>query len=151
MGFNSRKINNNNSPFLKGQTPTKRPGVFFGPAILNQTEKKFLPSRKLFVWLAAAFVILLYIIWSIANLFAPPKITIYEPTNNYVTTEKIITIKGRVSEKSLVMINDQIIELDNTNAFEEKITLVSGVNVVEISAKKKISRESVVLRQIIVK
>jgi len=151
MGFNSRKINNSNSPFLKGQKPARRPGVFFGPVILNQTEKKFLPSRKLFAWLTISLVILLYIIWGIANLFAPPKIIIYEPANNYITTEKIITVKGKVSEKSLVMINDQLVELDNTNTFEEKITLVPGVNIVKISAKKKISRESFVLRQIVVK
>lgn len=151
MSFNSREINHQNSPFLKGQKPVKEPGVFFGPAIINQVEKKFSPSRRFFIWFAITFIVLFYLIWGVIHLFAPPKITIYEPTDNYVTTEKIINVKGRVSEKSLVLINNQIVNLDEKNYFEEKITLIEGVNVITVSARKKIGGQSETLRQIIVK
>lgn len=151
MSFNSRKINYQDSPFLKGQKPAKQPGVFFGPAIINQAEKKFLPSRRIFVWFVIAVIVLFYLIWGLINLFAPPKITIIEPTDNFITTEKIITLKGKVSEKSLVMINNQTIDLDEKNYFEEKITLIEGVNVINVSARKKIGSQTTILRQIIVK
>jgi hypothetical protein len=119
--------------------------------VIKPTEKKFLATKKIFIWLVAALLIISYIIWGVANLFAPPKITIEEPNDNYITNEKIITVKGHVSEKSLVMINGQTISLDDKNSFEEKITLIPGVNLIKISAKKKIGAESVFQRQVIVR
>jgi|GEM_PF-4191077 len=151
MGFISKKISHHSSPFIKDKKTASRPKLFFGPSLNYQTNKNKIFSKKLFIWLITTIVVFLYIGWGINSLLTPPKVTIFSPEDNYITKERIIVIKGNVNEKALIKINDQIINLDNQNNFEEKISLSPGINNIKISASKKISKEYIIFRQIIAK
>lgn len=153
MAFTSRKIEEKSSPFLKEKSfKNPRPRVFFGPEITKPSPRRLIFSKNFFIWLVVLFVVLLYLALGLVNLFAPPKIIIYSPPENYITTEKIITVKGRVSHhEAIVMINNQVVGLNDKNIFEEKISLLPGVNTLKISARKKFGSERTIFRQIIVK
>lgn len=153
MGFISRKIEEKSSPFLKEKSfknPKLR--VFFGPEIVRPSRQRPIFSKNFFIWLIVLIIVLLYLSLGIVNLFSPPKIVIESPPENYITTEKIITVKGRASgHKAIITINNQIVNLSEKNIFEERVSLSPGVNTIKISARKKFGPERTIFRQIIVK
>jgi len=153
MAFTSRKIEEKSSPFLKEKSfKNPRPRVFFGPEITKPSPRRLIFSKNFFIWLVVLFVVLLYLAFSLISLFAPPKIIVYFPPENYITTEKTITLSGKVNNhEAIVTINNQIVGLNEKNVFEEKISLLPGVNTIKISCRKKFGQERTIFRQIVVK
>lgn len=153
MGFVTRKIEEKKLPFLKEKGfKSPKPKVFFGPEIIKASQQSHIFSKNLFIWLVILTISLVYLILCLINLFLPPKIIIDFPPENYITSEKIITIKGRVSsQNAIIMINNQLVNLKNKNIFEEKVSLLPGINKLKISVQKKFGPARVIFRQIIVK
>lgn len=150
MLFISRKIQEKSLPFLKeNSNKNTKSRVFFGPEIIKYSQSKSLFSRGLFIWLVLLIIILLYLLLAIINLLSPPEIIIYFPPDKLVTKERIITIKGKIKGSGGVMINNQPVTLKE-NIFEEKISLLPGINVIKISSQKKIGKETTIFRQVIV-
>lgn len=77
------------------------------------------------------------------NVFDPPRLEIFEPSNNLVLNEQIIKITGRTEPGSKLAINDEKILIDNEGNFSENINLQPGVNVVKISANKKYGKTNI--------
>lgn len=151
--FVSRKIKRQDSPFLKEKSfqPLKAK-LFFGPEINDQAQQKPIFSKNFFIWLIVLSVVFLYLVLGIISLFRPPKINISSPTDNYITDQTIITIKGEVSDhKAIVTLNNQVINLDNQGFFEEKVSLSPGVNSIKISARRKFGSTNTIFRQVVVK
>jgi len=145
MKFNSKKIKEEATPFIK----VKNPNLFFGPEIIKSSKKYFPQKLSLFL-IIIFFIFFSYLFLILRIIFSPPEIIIYFPPNNYITQERIITIKGKSEKNSVVKINDKVVLLKD-NKFEEKITLSDGLNIVKISAKKRFGPEKTIFRQIIAK
>ncbi len=151
MPFISRKIEEKTDPFLKkGFSKSSKPQVFFGPETTKISQKKSIFSKNLFIWLVVSFFILFYLFLGLKKIFSQPEIIVYFPPNNYVTQERMITVKGKVNDNVTVTINNQPITLKE-NSFEEKISLSEGINIIKISARKKFGLEKIIFRQIVVK
>lgn len=154
MDFKTKKIEGKSIPFFKDNKINKKLNTrfFFGPEIINDSRGKSIFLKNLVVWSSLSFIVLLYIIFAIINIFTPPKITILFPEeDNYLTTEKTIKIKGRVNDNNaIITINNQTIAVKN-NYFEEEVSLMLGVNFLEISGKKKGGQEKKIIKQIVVK
>lgn len=149
MAFISKKIEGKSSPFLKEKPLTPKPRVFFGPEIIKENKVRIIFSKNLLVWLIVFLFIFFYLLFSIKNLFSHPEIIVYSPEDNFITSEKTVTIKGRVKGEAILKINDQLVTL-NKNSFEETISLISGLNLIKISARKKFGPEKTIFRRIIV-
>ncbi len=147
MEFKKREIKEKPSPFLKEKSLNFKPRLFFGPEIIKENKINSIFFKNLWLWLIIFFV-LFYLFLGIKNLFSPPEIIIYFPQDNFISQEKTITIRGKVNKGVTVAINDQIIPL-NQNSFEETISLVSGLNLIKISARKKFGPEKIIFRRVI--
>lgn len=96
-------------------------------------------------------IFLIYFIWLIIQTILPPKVIIFSPPDNFETKEKVIQIKGKVTDGAVLKINGQIISKIEREIFNETINLTNGVNLITISAKKRYSPETIIQRRIIVR
>jgi cytoskeletal protein RodZ len=88
--------------------------------------------------------LLTYLAWEINNTISPPDIQIFEPSNNFRTTESSIIIKGQTKTEVQLTINNELVLLDEEGYFSQAVNLINGLNNLEISAKKKHSKHKIV-------
>lgn len=104
-------------------------------------------------WAGASLVIMMiftYLGFELYTLGQPPMLVVHTPEEEVVTEKQIIEVSGKTEPEVALSINNQTILSDAEGNFKEIIALQPGLNVVEIGAKKKYSRESKVYRRIIV-
>ena len=91
-----------------------------------------------------------YLLFYFNKITTPPELIVIEPEKNMVLKESEITIKGWSDKEAEIKINGELILSDNEGNFLKLINLKSGINTLEISAKRKYSRENTIIRQILV-
>ncbi|MFA5075886.1 MAG: helix-turn-helix domain-containing protein [Patescibacteria group bacterium] len=114
---------------------------------------KILITPKSLQRLAAIVLIvacLAYLGWEINKIFLPPELNIETPTPDLVTSEKSVIVRGTTDSGVRITINSQEILADQNGQFEKEIDLQAGLNTIQISAKKRLSRSQIVTRQILV-
>ncbi len=131
------KYNHQNREFKKPKNKIKK--------IFQLSQFKF----KIIVILVLFCLILFYLGFGIKNVLFSPKIKIFYPTEDMVTTNSSLTIKGKINPRATIFINNQLVEQTEEGLFEQKIDLLIGLNQIEISAKKKYSKERIIYRQIV--
>ncbi len=94
------------------------------------------------------FLIIFYLSWGIKKIIFPPYLTIVNPDDNFITRESSIKINGETEEDATVKVNDKLATSNLKGKFEETVDLKPGLNIIEISAAKKYSREKVIIRRI---
>jgi cytoskeletal protein RodZ len=119
----------------------------------NVSANNILKPRVLkFIGIAFLILTLLtYLGWEINNTISPPEIFIFEPSNNFRTTESSVEIKGQTKAGAELTINNELVLLDGEGKFSQTINLINGLNALEISSKKKHSKvkiiEVIILRE----
>ena len=83
-------------------------------------------------------------------MFFPPRLSIYSPSKDLITNEQNVVISGNVEAESDLQINNETIPKDKGNNFSQNVSLKKGLNRIVIKAKKKYSRENIIVRQILV-
>ncbi len=104
---------------------------------------------KIILILIVFCLILFYLGFGIKNVLFSPEIKIFYPAEDMVTTNSSLTIKGKTNPRATIFINNQPVEQTEEGFFEQKIDLLIGLNQIEISAKKKYSKEKIIYRQIV--
>lgn len=103
------------------------------------------PKVLKFLWVAGLVLMLLtYLAWEINNTISPPEVIIFEPSNNFRTSESSVTIKGQTRAEVQLTINNELVLLDENGSFSQTINLINGLNNLEISAKKKHSKTKII-------
>lgn len=103
---------------------------------------------KLTLIVLAIVAVLGYLGFEAKKIITPPALEIGMPADNLVTQKKTIEVAGQTEKEAKVKINGQDIFLDQNGEFRETIDLQPGLNIIRITAKKKRSGETVVLRKI---
>ena len=140
--YKLEKIVNDRVSKMDKPAQLKKPSRFnvLGPRIL-----------KVFGISIVVLFLLGYLGWEVKNIIAAPPITIYEPPNNFKTSESRVLIKGQTEVEVQLTINNEIVLPDENGNFSQEINLVNGLNNLEISAKKKHSKtknlELIILRE----
>jgi cytoskeletal protein RodZ len=85
------------------------------------------------------FVLLIlgYVGYQIYKFQVPPELTVTQPTNEYISNQETITVKGYTQASSVVSINNEDVEIDEEGFFEQEISLTPGVNTLTIKAQKE--------------
>lgn len=116
-------------------------------------KTKFLITPKLIRSAIIALIVLVllsYLGWEVKKIFTPPFLQINKPENNLVTDKTSIKVEGQTEEEVEITINGQDILSDSQGYFTKDVNLQEGINIIEISAQKKHSRENKSYRQIMV-
>ena len=85
--------------------------------------------------------IITYIGLSVSRLSTPPSIDIISPNSEAVDVQQIV-IEGKTQDTAVVEINGQLVTVDDSGQFSQKVELTPGVNIFEIVAKNRLGRES---------
>lgn len=124
----------------------------------NKTKSFFYKSKirvsPRFFRFLAVFLILLalgsYIFLETRKIFAIPFLNINEPADNLVISDYIVDVVGQTQPESYLTINGKKIIVNKEGFFTETVSLHKGLNVIEISTKKKYSEPNVKYRQVMV-
>ncbi len=85
------------------------------------------------------------------NVTSPPPLQIFSPTENLITKERAINVRGVTEPEAKIIINGEAVLSDDEGYFNKEINLKNGVNAITISSRKKYGRENIITRQILVK
>ena len=121
------------------KTKTRKRKIFITPRLIRNT-----------IVVLVVIVLLSYLGWEVKSIFTPPFLQINTPENNLVISETSIIIEGQTEKEVEITINGQGILSDNNGYFEKTVNLQEGLNIIEISAKRKHSKENTAYRQIMV-
>lgn len=94
--------------------------------------------------------VIAYLGLELYQLRQPPQLVVDSPAEEQLLTKQLVQVRGQTEPEAEISINNQIILTNAQGRFNENVALLPGVNVIEIQAKKKYSRESKVYRKIIV-
>lgn len=138
--------------FIKEQNRSQNfeSNIFFNQ-VVSWKNLLSLPKvlRNLLILLVVV-VCFLYLFFYFKNVFAPPFLELEVPQDNQIVSDYNITVQGKTEPESELKINDNLVLIDQSGAFSEGVHLKSGINIIEVSSKKKYSRERIVTRKILV-
>ncbi|RJQ33780.1 hypothetical protein C4566_02950 [Candidatus Parcubacteria bacterium] len=118
-----------------------RVGVVAKPKKKNILDNIIWPKVvKGFLIVVVVLSLLGYLGWSVKNIISAPEITIYQPEDNFKTSESSINIVGKTEAEVQLTINEELVLLDEDGNFSQTVNLITGLNNLSISAKKKHSK-----------
>lgn len=89
--------------------------------------------------LAVVSAVVLYIIWQVLVLSAPPKLVINN-TEARLVTASFGYVSGRVENGSDLFINDSPVLVAADGSFRERIALTNGLNEIKLTAKNRLGK-----------
>jgi hypothetical protein len=92
---------------------------------------------------AAVLIIIGYTFFSTRHLIQGPLITIETPISGETSNSALIEVSGIARNINFISLNDRPIYIDDKGNFKEKLLLSPGLNIIELYAKDKFSREVV--------
>lgn len=116
-------------------------------------RKKFIIFPKILRSLlisAAVLACFLYLILYFNNIVSAPKLEVRQPDKNLLIKESSILVIGSSEQEAEIKINGELALSNADGEFSKLVNLKKGLNTLEISAKKKYSRENIIIRQILV-
>lgn len=108
--------------------------------VLSSKTLVLLFSIMLFVLIAG------YLSWQVIIIAAPPEITL-NSNQERVSTDFVI-ISGQTDGESDVFIDDSPISTNADGSFSERVSLVSGSNIITITAKNQLGKTTTVTRTV---
>ena len=115
----------------------------------NRFVKRSL-SKKGIAAIAAVVIVISVFGLESSRIFGKPSITIRYPHQNpAIATYNNITLEGTVTLGSKIYINGESVEVATDGLWKKTIVLGSGMNPVEIKAKKFLGSETTILQQIL--
>lgn len=115
----------------------------------NRFSKK--PIGKYLVIGIIAAILVIYFGFRFYAISGTPNLTISYPSENMIVIEaNYISMHGKVTNSDKLTVNGEKVDVQSNGNWEKTITsLNTGINPVEITAKKFLGREIKVIRQII--
>lgn len=105
---------------------------------------------KIILFSLAILFCILYLLFYLRKITQPPRLIITYPESNLLTDDRSVTISGETEAEVELKINDELVLSNNNGNFSQTINLKTGINNIIISAKKKYSRENVIIKQVLV-
>lgn len=124
--------------------------IFFTKKI---KKHKFLVFPKIIRNIVIILVVLsffLYLGIYLKRIVIPPYLEVTSPNDNITTNQSYVYVIGKTEPEALVIINGETILIKKEGDFNEKVNLKNGINIINISAKKKYSRKNNITKQILV-
>ena len=92
----------------------------------------------------------IYIVLSLKNIVAPPKLLVTSPAGDLATNQKQLWIVGQTEPEVQLEINGETLLSDRVGNFSQLVNLRSGINNLSITAVKKYGGRTTIVRQVMV-
>lgn len=96
-----------------------------------------------------AIGIMSYFGYQIQAIISPPVLTVYEPADELLTNQAIITVTGHVEAGASVRVNEVDVLLSKDGSFEVDVALERGLNVITIESQKRYSQPAIEYRRVV--
>lgn len=90
-----------------------------------------------------------YLGWQINAILSPPTLVVYEPGNEILTDQALITVTGQTEEGAQVTINDMNVLISKDGSFEHTVALERGTNVISVESTKRYSKPATMYRRVV--
>jgi hypothetical protein len=100
-------------------------------------------KRKSIKIILIAFIILViagYTYYQSRALISGPEVTVESPPDGESFNDSLVKIKGNAKNIIRLSLNDKTIFIDEKGAFNEKLLIYKGLNIIEIKAEDKFGR-----------
>ena len=104
---------------------------------------------KNIIFILLALLCLGYLTWLIINIYRPPRLTVINPATDSQTSQERLVVRGQTEKETEVFVNQVPVVVDAAGNFSQTIDLKQGINTVNVVARKKNQRQSVVNRQVL--
>jgi cytoskeletal protein RodZ len=95
-------------------------------------------------------IVLGYLIFQYINFISPPKLVIADPEENQVIKERIVSVAGVTDSNATLIINNQPVVVNTDGSFKTEIEISKDTGEIEIKAKSRAGKETIVKRRILV-
>jgi len=109
--------------------------LFFQNLTTNQIRK------ILFVFVL--IILILYIYYETSRYTRAPELNILYPQKDYITTDNMVSIKGKTDPESTVYINEKNISIEESGEFSVDVKLKDGINQFKITSQRKHGRQHI--------
>ena len=107
-------------------------------------------NKKWLLYSLPAIIIFLYLTWNIKSLLSAPEINItYPNVDELIVSQPNFNITGSLDPNYKLTINDKNVLVDSDGRFNFGIDLKTGLNLVDIKAKKFLGKETKVQKRLI--
>lgn len=115
----------------------------------NRFVKKS-PPKKLWIAIAVAIVVIVYLAIAFPRIVGKPVLTITSPIGNpYTSTSTTITIQGTVDNADSLSLNGDVVTIAPDGTWQKGVLLQNGLNTFAITAKKFLGQETDVTEDIL--
>jgi len=90
-----------------------------------------------------------YIAWQVKGIIEPPKLSIFNPVEGFVSALPSLPIQGETAKETRLTINGQDIMINEQGIFKSNIDLFKGVNTITITAINKHGKSTTEVRHVI--
>ena len=97
---------------------------------------------------AAAILVVGYMGTQLYRMAEPPALLVDAPFEDMQTTGTSVEVAGQTEQEVQISVNGKTVPTDLTGRFSTRLTLSRGLNIIEIEAKKKYGRPTVVRRSV---
>ncbi|MDD4901351.1 MAG: helix-turn-helix domain-containing protein [Patescibacteria group bacterium] len=108
---------------------------------------KILRNIIIFLVIAVCFV---YLGYRVNKIVSPPLLIIDLPSADITVSQTSLLVSGRTEAEANLTINGESVLSDKNGNFSKLINLKDGVNLINITASKKYSRNNTIIRQVLV-
>lgn len=112
---------------------------------------KFVWSPKLTFALGVGIIVVLllgYLIFQYGTFVASPSLSVFEPKEGTLVTERFVKVSGKTDSDAIIKINNQPVLLDSEGNFVAEIEIFEGTSEIEVKAQSRAGKETVVRRKI---
>lgn len=107
------------------------------------------PRLTFAVGVGAVIVLLLgYLLFQYGKFVSPPSLSVFEPKEGAIVTERLVKVSGKTDSDATVKINNQSVILDSEGNFITEIEIFEGTSQIEVKAQSRAGKETVVRRNI---
>ncbi len=101
--------------------------------------------------LAAAILILGYLGFQYLRFISPPALAVYEPKEGQVVSQRELEVSGKTDMDATIKVNNQPTIVDQDGNFTATIEVSEKTNEIDVVAKSRSGKETIVKRKIILK
>ncbi|MFZ5933120.1 MAG: helix-turn-helix domain-containing protein [Patescibacteria group bacterium] len=115
-------------------------------------EDRFVWSPKLTFMVGVGIVVvflLAYLTLQYKKFVSPPSLSVFEPKEGQTVSQRTLKVSGKTDSDATVKINNQPVILDADGNFSAEILVYEGTTEIEIRAKSRAGKQTVVRRKIV--
>lgn len=108
----------------------------------HKFNRKFFLNSKSFLVAAAAFLVIVYILFQYSSLVFAPKLNVISPKNGAQISGSVVEVSGKTDSYATLTIDGEEVYVDLTGSFKKSLYLFTGDEKIDVVAKNRFGKEN---------